>query len=38
MIVSTRFPWMNETTGQKFAAIAAFAVLGAALLSYLGYK
>ena len=38
MVIRTRYPWMNAATGQVFVAIAAAAVLGAALLSYLGYE
>ena len=37
MLISTRYGWMNEPTGQIFVAIAIAAVLFASVLTALGY-
>ena len=38
MVISARHTWMNQATGQAFVAIAIAAVIGATVLSYLGFK
>jgi hypothetical protein len=38
MVISARHPWMNQATGQIFVAIAVASVIGATVLSYLGFR
>ena len=38
MVISARHTWMNQATGKVFVAIAIAAVIGATVLSYLGFK
>ena len=38
MVISNRYAWMNEATGQFFVALAFVAVGIGAFMTYAGYK